>query len=116
MPVRGSDGLCIECGPMKWARRWGYPNARAATEGYTNRKQRQKMLRDVFAGDLVSHRRSDAARHHSYFYFVDHRHACGRARMSPPAKWARLAAVPGILEANVYGVTVPEAAPAWRPW
>ena len=115
MPVRGPDGLCIECGPDEVGETVGGISTRPGRgfEGYSNKADSdKKILRDVFkrgdawfrTGDLM---RRDA---HGYFYFVD--------RVGDTFRWKgenvstgevgeALAAVPGILEANVYGVAVP---------
>jgi fatty-acyl-CoA synthase len=116
MPVRGADGLCIECEPGEVGEALGGMSKRAGREfeGYTNRAESdKKMLRDVFAKGDVWFRTGDLMRRdaHGYFYFVD--------RIGDTFRWKgenvstgevgeALAAVPGILEANVYGVTVPE--------
>ncbi len=114
-PVRGPDGLCIECGPNEVGEAIGGISARPGRqfEGYTNKSESEKkLLRDVFrkgdawfrTGDLM---RRDA---HGYFYFVD--------RIGDTFRWKGenvstgevgevLAAAPGIREANVYGVAVP---------
>jgi fatty-acyl-CoA synthase len=115
MPVRGADGLCIECGPDEVGEALGGMSARAGREfeGYTNpADSAKKMLRDVFKKGDVWFRTGDLMRRdgHGYFYFVD--------RIGDTFRWKgenvstgevgeALAAVPGILEANVYGVTVP---------
>src|SRR6185312_3462233 len=115
MPVRGPDGLCIECGPEEVGEAVGRISARAGRgfEGYSDKKaSEKKVLRDVMrkgdawfrTGDLM---RRDA---HGYFYFVD--------RVGDTFRWKgenvatgevseALAEVPGIREANVYGVSVP---------
>jgi len=115
MPVRGADGLCIECGPDEVGECVGGMSSRSGREfeGYSNKADSdKKMLHDVFrrgdkwfrTGDLM---RRDA---HGYFYFVD--------RIGDTFRWKGenvstgevgevLAATPGILEANVYGVHVP---------
>jgi fatty-acyl-CoA synthase len=116
MPVRGADGLCIECGPGEVGETLGGISKRAGREfeGYTNRADSdQKMLRDVFKKGDVWFRTGDLMRRdrHGYFYFVD--------RIGDTFRWKgenvstgevgeALAAVPGILEANVYGVSVPD--------
>ena len=116
-PLRGPDGLCIECGPdeigeviskimidpLRPGQRFeGYAD-KAATE--------KKILRDAFirgdswfrTGDLM---RRDAR---GYYYFVD--------RIGDTFRWkgenvstsevSELTTVfPGIVEANVYGVAV----------
>jgi len=117
MPVRGPDGLCIECGPTEVGEAVGGMSARAGREfeGYTNKADSaKKMLRDVFKKGDVWFRTGDLMRRdeHGYFYFVD--------RIGDTFRWKGenvstgevsgvLAAVPGILEANVYGVHVPGA-------
>ena len=115
MPVRGPDGLCIECAPDEVGEAIGGISNRAGREfeGYTNqRRQRQEdAARRVPKGD-VWFRTGDLMRRdgHGYFYFVD--------RIGDTFRWKgenvstgevgeALAAVPGIREANVYGVTVP---------
>jgi fatty-acyl-CoA synthase len=115
MPVRGANGLCIECGPDEVGETLGGISKRAGREfeGYTNRADSdKKMLRDVFKKGDLWFRTGDLMRRdgHGYFYFVD--------RIGDTFRWKgenvstgevgeALAAVPGILEANVYGVTVP---------
>jgi fatty-acyl-CoA synthase len=115
MPVRGADGLCIECGPQEVGEAVGGLSARAGREfeGYTNRADSdKKMLRDVFRRGDLWFRTGDLMRRdgHGYFYFVD--------RIGDTFRWKGenvstgevgevLAATRGIREANVYGVTVP---------
>jgi fatty-acyl-CoA synthase len=115
MPVRGPNGLCIESGPDEVGEAIGGMSKRAGREfeGYTNRADSdRKMLRDVFKRGDVWFRTGDLMRRdgHGYFYFVD--------RIGDTFRWkgenvstgevaAALSAVPGIQEANVYGVTVP---------
>ena len=113
-PVRGMNGLCIECGPGQVGECIGQigGDARTAYTGYVDKAaSEKKILHDVFergdawfrTGDLM---RMDAD---GYFYFVD--------RIGDTFRWKgenvstnevaeRLAAVPGVIEANVYGVTV----------
>jgi fatty-acyl-CoA synthase len=115
MPVRGPDGLCIECAPDEVGEAVGGMSTRAGREfeGYTNRADSdKKMLRDVFRKGDTWFRTGDLMRRdeHGYFYFVD--------RIGDTFRWkgenvstgevgAALAAAPGIREANVYGVSVP---------
>jgi fatty-acyl-CoA synthase len=117
MPVRGPDGLCIECGPREVGEAIGGMSRRAGREfeGYTNKADSdKKMLRDVFEKGDVWFRTGDLMRRdsHGYFYFVD--------RVGDTFRWkgenvatgevsAALAREPGIREANVYGVHVPGA-------
>jgi fatty-acyl-CoA synthase len=115
MPVRGPDGLCIECSPNEVGETIGGISARAGRgfEGYSNKADSEKkILRDVFAKGDAWFRTGDLMRRdgYGYFYFVD--------RVGDTFRWKgenvstgevgeALAAVPGILEANVYGVAVP---------
>ena len=115
MPVRGSDGLCIECGPDEVGEAIGGISARPGRqfEGYTTKAESEKkLLRDVFKKGDLWFRTGDLMRRdgHGYFYFVD--------RIGDTFRWKGenvstgevgevLAAAPGIREANVYGVTVP---------
>ncbi len=117
MPVRGAEGLCIECRPDDVGEAIGGMSTRAGREfeGYTARADSQKkMLHDVFAKGDTWFRTGDLMRRDAqgYFYFVD--------RIGDTFRWKGenvstgevggvLAAAPGILEANVYGVTVPGA-------
>ncbi len=115
MPVRGEDGLCIECEPGEVGEAIGGIGDRPGRqfEGYTNRgESEKKLLRDVFKKGDVWFRTGDLMRRdaHGYFYFVD--------RIGDTFRWKGenvstgevgevLAAAPGIREANVYGVAVP---------
>jgi fatty-acyl-CoA synthase len=115
-PVRGPNGLCIECGPEQIGECLGKIDANDARSNYTGYADKaateKKILRDVFekgdawfrTGDLM---RQDAE---GYFYFVD--------RIGDTFRWKgenvstgevadRLADAPGVLEANVYGVSIP---------
>lgn len=117
-PVRGPDGLCIECSPdevgelvskivvnpMKPGQRFdGYAD-KAATE--------RKILRDVFVAGDMWFRSGDLLRRdeHGYFYFVD--------RVGDTFRWKgenvstlqvaeTLSGFAGVREINVYGVNVP---------
>ncbi|HVZ28530.1 MAG TPA: long-chain-acyl-CoA synthetase, partial [Rhizomicrobium sp.] len=115
IPVRGADGLCIECEADEVGEAIGGISYRAGRnfEGYTKASETEKkILRDVFkkgdawfrTGDLM---RRDA---HGYFYFVD--------RIGDTYRWKgenvatsevteALSVIPGVREVNVYGVTVP---------
>ena len=117
MPVRGPDGLCIECGPDESGECVGGMSRRAGREfeGYTNRADSdKKMLRDVFEKGDIWFRTGDLMRRdsHGYFYFVD--------RIGDTFRWkgenvatsevaAALGREASIREANVYGVHVPGA-------
>ena len=115
MPVRGPDGLCIACGPEEAGEAVGGMSRRAGREfeGYSNKADSdKKLLRDVFEKGDVWFRTGDVMRRdgHGNFYFVD--------RIGDTFRWKGenvatgevsevLNAVPGVLEANVYGVAVP---------
>ncbi|HXK22305.1 MAG TPA: long-chain-acyl-CoA synthetase [Myxococcota bacterium] len=119
-PVRGPDGLCIECGEDEVGELVGRLPKRANDpagrfEGYTSKEATErKLLRDVFArgdvwfrsGDLLRRDRDD------FFYFVD--------RIGDTFRWKgenvstqevaeQLGAFPGLFLVNVYGVAVPGA-------
>ncbi len=113
-PLRGINGLCVECGPGQVGECIGRigGDARSEYAGYVDKgASEKKILRDVFekgdawfaTGDLM---RSDAD---GYFYFVD--------RIGDTFRWKgenvstsevaeRLQAIPGVELANVYGVEV----------
>ena len=119
-PVRGPDGLCVECAADEVGEVVGEilsdprkPGNRF--EGYTDREaSARKVLHDVMrpgdrwfrTGDLM---RRDAL---GYFFFVD--------RVGDTFRWKgenvstlevaeALTGYPGVAEANVYGVAVPGA-------
>jgi fatty-acyl-CoA synthase len=116
-PVRGADGLCIECGAGQVGECIGRigDDARSDYTGYVDKAaSEKKILRDVFekgdawfrTGDLM---RQDAE---GYVYFVD--------RIGDTFRWKgenvstaevalQLHDAPGVLEANVYGVQAPGA-------
>jgi fatty-acyl-CoA synthase len=117
MPVRGENGLCIECGPDEVGECVGGMSRRAGREfeGYTTKADSdRKMLRDVFRRGDIWFRTGDLMRRdeHGYFYFID--------RIGDTFRWkgenvatsevsAALGREAGIREANVYGVAVPGA-------
>jgi len=112
--VRGTDGLCIECGPGQVGQCVGRIASDARTEytGYLDKAaSEKKVLQNVFergdawfaTGDLM---KMDAD---GYVYFVD--------RIGDTFRWkgenvstseveGRLAAFPGVESATVYGVAV----------
>ena len=113
-PRRGSDGFCIAVAVGETGEALGrIGEGSGRFEGYTDaRESERKVLGDVFAagdawfrtGDLM---RNDAAGH---FYFVD--------RAGDTFRWKGenvstlevanvLASVPGVIDAVVYGVSVP---------
>jgi fatty-acyl-CoA synthase len=115
-PVRGPNGHCIECGPGQIGEcigKIGGGDPRAEYTGYLDKAaSEKKVLRDVFETGDAWFRTGDLMRQDSdgYFYFVD--------RIGDTFRWkgenvsttevaARLQEAPGVLEANVYGVSVP---------
>jgi fatty-acyl-CoA synthase len=115
MPIRGADGLCQECAPNEVGEAIGQiVNEPGKTfDGYTKPSDTEKkILRDVFEKGDAWFRTGDLMRQdeHGYFYFVD--------RIGDTYRWKgenvatsevseALGVVPGIKEANVYGVGVP---------
>jgi fatty-acyl-CoA synthase len=115
MPIRGSDGLCIECAPGEVGEAIGkITNEPGKTfDGYTKASDTQKkILHDVFEKGDSWFRTGDLMRtdERGYYYFVD--------RIGDTFRWKgenvatsevseALGVVPGIKEANVYGVAVP---------
>jgi fatty-acyl-CoA synthase len=116
-PVRGPDGLCIEAPYGEVGECLGHigGGARDSYTGYADKAaSEKKILRNVFekgdayfrTGDLMRRDRED------YLYFVD--------RIGDTYRWkgenvatsevaGALSSFPGILETNVYGVSVPGA-------
>jgi len=115
MPVRGADGFCIECAPGEVGEAMGEIQSEAGRsyEGYTQKSDTQKkILTDAFVKGDRWFRTGDLMRRdeHGYFYFVD--------RIGDTFRWKgenvatsevseALGVIPGIKEANVYGVAVP---------
>ena len=115
-------GFASNAGRTKRARRSAASPTRAGRdfEGYTKAAETEKkILRDVFKKGDVWFRTGDLMRRdeHGYFYFVD--------RIGDTFRWKGenvatsevaevLSAIPGIREANVYGVTVPGSGRARR--
>jgi fatty-acyl-CoA synthase len=113
--VRDADGFCIRC----TANQVGEAIGRIASsggghfEGYTNeRDSKKKVLRDVFEPGDAWFRTGDLMRRdeRGFFYFVD--------RIGDTFRWKgenvatsevsqALTECPGVVEANVYGVSVP---------
>ncbi len=120
VPLRNDQGRCVRCGPNEAGEAIGRiaktqddPGARF--DGYTaTAETEKKILRDVFepgdawfrTGDLM--RRDDSG----FYYFVD--------RIGDTFRWkgeniatsevaAAITSFPGILDANVYGVSIPGA-------
>ena len=117
-PVRDERGLCRRCGPNEVGEAIGKivahtGNLGARFEGYTSADATErKILRNVFEPDDAWFRTGDLMRRDDkgYFYFVD--------RLGDTFRWKGenvstaevahvLSACPGVLDAVVYGVTVP---------
>jgi len=115
--IRNSDGFCIECGPDETGEAIGFipddGKFAGRYDGYTNKEaSKKKILENVFesgdhwfsSGDLL---KRDSK---GYFYFID--------RIGDTFRWKSenvstnevsevVSAIPGIKEANIYGVEVP---------
>jgi fatty-acyl-CoA synthase len=117
-PQRGAGGFCTEAAPGEAGECLGRIDAadpRAEFSGYLDKAaSEKKVLRDVFARGDAWFRTGDLLRQDEdgYVYFVD--------RVGDTFRWKgenvstaevalRLQAVPGVVEANVYGVAVPGA-------
>merc|ERR1740138_1161511 len=117
-PIRGKDGLCMECGPDEQGELVAPIKKIPGTEvdnfeGYTSAEATaKKVLNDVFikgdrffrTGDLIKKDRK------GYYYFVD--------RIGDTFRWKGenvstmevsevLSTFPGVVDANVYGAAVP---------
>jgi fatty-acyl-CoA synthase len=113
-PVRGADGLCIECGAGEIGEAVGLIGAdvRSNYTGYADpAASERKILRNAFAQGDAWFRTGDLMRQdkEGYFYFVD--------RIGDTFRWKgenvsttevaqAIAHYPGVAEANVYGVSV----------
>jgi fatty-acyl-CoA synthase len=119
-PVRDSQGFCVRCNPDEAGEAIGRildatagPGGRF--EGYTNAADsNRKVLRDVFEAGDIWYRTGDLMRRDTsgYFYFVD--------RIGDTFRWKgenvstaevaeTIAGFPGVIDASVYGVTLPGA-------
>lgn len=117
MPVRDASGLCLEAKTGEIGETIGEiaGTARTTYSGYADEDAtRKKVLRDVFKKGDMWFRTGDLMRQdeEGYFYFVD--------RIGDTFRWKgenvsttevaeHLASAPGVLEVNVYGVSVPGA-------
>ena len=120
LPLRDEHGRCLRCGPNETgeaigriAKAPGDPGARF--DGYTAAGETEKkILRDVFEPGDAWFRTGDLMRQDSggFYYFVD--------RIGDTFRWkgeniatsevaAAITSFPGILDANVYGVSIPGA-------
>lgn len=113
-PIRGEDGLCIECAPGDIGEAIGLikDDARHAYSGYADKAaSERKILRDVFEHGDAWFRTGDLMKQDSdgYFYFVD--------RIGDTFRWKgenvsttevaeTLSRYPGADEVNVYGVKI----------
>ncbi|MGA2491781.1 MAG: long-chain-acyl-CoA synthetase [Roseiarcus sp.] len=116
-PLRGPNGLCARCGVDEVGEALGRIGREAGQrfEGYTEPAETaKKILRDVFAPGDAWMRTGDLMRRdrEGFYYFVD--------RVGDTFRWkgenvatsevaAALSAAPGVKEAVVYGVAVPNA-------
>jgi fatty-acyl-CoA synthase len=116
-PLRGSDGFCARCSVDEVGEALGRIGREAGQrfEGYTEPAETEKkILRDVFAPGDAWMRTGDLMRRdrEGFYYFVD--------RVGDTFRWkgenvatsevaAALSTAPGVREAVVYGVAVPNA-------
>ena len=118
-PMRDSDGFCVPCAPDEIGEAIGKiasgAGAGARFEGYTSAEDSDaKILRNVFAAGDAWFRTGDLMRQDAkgFFYFVD--------RIGDTFRWKgenvstfevaeALNAVPGVIDATAYGVTIPGA-------
>ena len=117
-PVRDADGFCVRCAPDEVGEAIGkidQKNAGGRFDGYTDAEaSEKKVLRNAFKPDDAWFRTGDLMRKDAqgYFYFVD--------RVGDTFRWkgenvstaevaAAITGCPGVLDATVYGVTVPGA-------
>jgi fatty-acyl-CoA synthase len=115
-PSRDAQGLCTRCAPDEAGEAIGRierTNPGARFDGYTDpQASEKKILRDVFAPGDAWFRTGDLMRRDpkGYFYFVD--------RIGDTFRWKgenvsttevaeAIARCPGVLDASVYGVSVP---------
>ena len=115
--VRGADGRCVPCTadePGELLGRIGGAGGSMEYDGYTDRDATErKILRDAFAPGDAWFRTGDLLRRDAegYYYFVD--------RIGDTFRWKGenvatqevadvLNGAPGVTEANVYGVAVPD--------
>ena len=118
MPARDKSGLCIPCKPEEVGEMLGKimrdsSKPAARFEGYaTAQETKRKILHDVFEHGDMWFRTGDLMRQDrdGYFYFVD--------RIGDTFRWKgenvatlevseTVTGIPGVVEANVYGVAVP---------
>ncbi|HET7755761.1 MAG TPA: long-chain-acyl-CoA synthetase [Steroidobacteraceae bacterium] len=117
-PVRDAEGRCVRCGVNEAGEALGQIlDAGGATrfEGYADPEaSRAKVLRNVFAAGDAWYRTGDLMRRdeQGFFYFVD--------RVGDTFRWKGenvstievaevIGGCPGVLDAAVYGVSVPNA-------
>ena len=120
LPLRDDQGRCLRCGPNETGEAIGRiskaPDETGARfDGYTAAGETEKkILRDVFEPGDAWFRTGDLMRQDSggFYYFVD--------RIGDTFRWkgeniatsevaAAITSFPGILDANVYGVSIPGA-------
>ncbi|MFZ2028924.1 MAG: long-chain-acyl-CoA synthetase [Vitreimonas sp.] len=113
-PMRGADGLCMECAPGEVGEAVGLigADARSNYTGYADKTaSERKILHNAFAQGDAWFRTGDLMRQDAdgYFYFVD--------RIGDTFRWKgenvsttevaeAVSRYPGVAEANVYGVSI----------
>ena len=114
-PIRGDDGFCVRCRADEIGEAVGRigPDGAGRFEGYADDEaSERKVLRNVFVEGDAWYRTGDLMRRDAegYFYFVD--------RLGDSFRWKgenvstgqvaeAIAACPGVIDALVYGVSIP---------
>jgi fatty-acyl-CoA synthase len=112
-PARDENGFCIRAARNEAGEAIGRIETGSRFEGYTNTAESEKkILRNVFAEGDAWMRTGDLMRRDEkgYFYFVDRTGDTFRWKGENVATTEvseTVAACPGVVEANVYGVAVP---------
>jgi fatty-acyl-CoA synthase len=117
VPLRDENGFCVRCAANETGEAIGRISGAAGArfDGYTDDAATQKkILRDVFERGDAWFRTGDLMRRDggNFYYFVD--------RIGDTFRWkgenvatsevaAAIAAFPGVIDANVYGVAIPGA-------
>jgi fatty-acyl-CoA synthase len=114
-PIRNSDGFCIRCSNDEVGEAIGQIQRDGITrfEGYTDKAaSEKKILRNVFVSGDAWFRTGDLMRRddQGFFYFVDRAGDTFRWKgenVSTTEIAGTASAFPGVIDAMVYGVTIP---------
>jgi fatty-acyl-CoA synthase len=114
-PIRNSDGFCIRCSADEVGEAIGQIQSDGITrfEGYTDKAaSEKKILRNVFVNGDAWFRTGDLMRkdEQGFYYFVDRAGDTFRWKgenVSTTEIAATASSFPGVIDALVYGVTIP---------